>query len=56
MHDGSIASLAAVVDYYDRGGNKNATLDPELRPLELSAIEKQQLIAFLQTLSGASLK
>lgn len=56
MHDGSLDSLEDVVHYYDGGGNKNATLDPELRALQLTAAEKQQLIAFLKMLSGASLK
>lgn len=52
MHDGSIASLEAVVDYYDTGGNKNPTLDAEMRPLRLTPVDKQQLVAFLRTLSG----
>jgi cytochrome c peroxidase len=56
MHDGSISSLEDVVDYYDRGGNKNATLDPELRPLALTILEKERLIAFLRELAGASLQ
>src|SRR5262249_38859698 len=41
MHDGSIASLEEVVEYYNRGGNRNANLDPELLPLGLSAEEMQ---------------
>ena len=31
MHDGSEESLEKVVDFYDRGGNANAFLDPKLR-------------------------
>ena len=53
MHDGSLVSLDEVVDYYDRGGNSNPGLDPELRPLKLTASEKHSLVAFLHTLSGA---
>ncbi len=52
MHDGSLATLEDVVDYYDRGGNVNPLLDPEIRPLRLSADEKRALIAFLASLSG----
>jgi len=52
MHDGSIATLEAVIEYYDRGGNRNPSLDPELRPLHLSATEKRNLAAFLRCLSG----
>jgi cytochrome c peroxidase len=56
MHDGSLATLAEVVDYYDRGGNPNAFRDPELRPLELTPDEKRALIAFLGSLSGRVLE
>jgi cytochrome c peroxidase len=52
MHDGSLVSLDEVVDYYDRGGNANPGLDPELRPLKLTASEKRSLVVFLHTLSG----
>jgi cytochrome c peroxidase len=51
MHDGSIATLEQVVEYYDRGGNRNPALDPEIRPLRLSSVEKQALLAFLAALS-----
>jgi cytochrome c peroxidase len=52
MHDGSFASLEQVIDYYDRGGQKNPGLDSRLRPLHLSASEKQDLLAFLRALTG----
>ena len=52
MHDGSVATLEEVVDYYDRGGNANPTLDHELRPLGLAPHEKRALVAFLRALSG----
>ena len=52
MHDGSIWSLEGVIDFYDRGGNSNPNLDPELRPLRLTAGEKAVLVAFLRALSG----
>ena len=52
MHDGSFATLDEVIDYYDKGGQKNPGLDPELRPLHLSAADKQDLHAFLTSLAG----
>ena len=51
MHDGSIARLE-VVDYYDRGGNKNPYRDRELRRLSLKTEEKEARLAFLKSLSG----
>lgn len=52
MHDGSLATLEDVIDFYDRGGRPNPSLDPEIRPLRLSVDEKRQLAAFLRTLLG----
>jgi cytochrome c peroxidase len=52
MHDGNLATLADVIDYYDKGGRANANLDAEIRKLHLSAAEKRALVAFLQALNG----
>ncbi len=52
MHDGSLATLSDVADYYDRGGNRNPWLDRELLPLRLTDAEKEALVAFLHTLTG----
>ena len=52
MHDGSVATLQEVVDYYDRGGNRNPWIDRTLQPLLLSSTDKLALTAFLFTLSG----
>ena len=52
MHDGSLDSLGAVVDFYDAGGNVNQWRDTELHPLRLTALEKRDLIAFLLSLSS----
>ena len=52
MHDGSLATLDDVIEFYNRGGNPNPHLDPELRPLRLTPEEKQALLAFLRALSG----
>jgi cytochrome c peroxidase len=52
MHDGSLPTLEALIDYYNQGGRPNPHLDAEIKPLRLTAIEKRQLFAFLQALSG----
>jgi cytochrome c peroxidase len=51
MHDG-IATLENAVEYYDRGGNRNPHLDPELHPLHLSSEERRDLVLFLRSLSA----
>jgi cytochrome c peroxidase len=51
MHDGSLATLEEVVEYYNRGGNKNPRLDPLMRPLGLSKRDVADLVAFLKALS-----
>ncbi len=48
MHDGSLATLEEVVDYYDKGGTPNEYLDEELFPLKLTAEQKAALVAFLK--------
>ena len=53
MHDGSLATLQAVIELYDRGGIDRPSRDVEIRPLGLGAGEKADLVAFLQTLNGA---
>ena len=52
MHDGSLATLDDVVEFYSKGGVRNPGQDPRMRPLNLSADEKRQLVAFLKALSG----
>ena len=52
MHDGSLGTLEAVIEHYERGGTPNPRLDEEIRPLELTAVEKRQLLAFLESLTG----
>lgn len=52
MHDGSIATLDAVIAYYDRGGNPDPGLSPRMQPLRLDATERAALLAFLRALDG----
>ena len=53
MHDGSLATLAEVVELYDRGGIDRPSRSRDIRPLRLSEREKADLIAFMETLSDA---
>ena len=52
MHDGSVATLADVVEFYNRGGQANPSLDHRIRPLGLAAAERADLVAFLGALTG----
>ncbi|MCB0639925.1 MAG: c-type cytochrome [Lewinella sp.] len=59
MHDGRFATLEEVIEHYNSGLRDHPNLDPELRDantgapiqLQLSAQDKTDLIAFLQTLT-----
>jgi len=50
MHDGSLATLEEVVDFYDQGGGPNEALDPRMKPLGLTGAEKSALVSFLRAL------
>jgi cytochrome c peroxidase len=50
MHDGSLATLRDVVDFYDKGGIANRNLDPKILPLHLEEWQKQDLVSFLSTM------
>jgi cytochrome c peroxidase len=51
MHDGSVATLEAVIDQYDRGGSGDPTTDPQIEPLSLTPEEKADLLAFMRSLT-----
>ena len=53
MHDGALTTLADVVWHYDQGGAEGDVIGKsELSPLLLSAQDRDDLVAFLQTLTG----
>jgi cytochrome c peroxidase len=54
MHNGSLARLVDVVEFYNGGGFPNELSSPLLRPLNLSEPEKRDLVAFLESLTGAN--
>ncbi|SNZ19292.1 cytochrome-c peroxidase [Cohaesibacter gelatinilyticus] len=55
MHDGFLSSLSDVVEFYDQGGPQTEEQDPRVRPLSLTDSEKQDLIAFLESLTSPDL-
>lgn len=52
MHDGIFETLADVVQHYDQGGSGSGLGQSEIGPLYLSARDRDDLVAFLQTLTG----
>jgi len=52
MHDGSVPTLEAVIDLYDKGGIERPSRSRQIKPLNLTAEEKADLIAFLGTLTA----
>ncbi len=52
MHDGSQKTLRAVVDFYVGGGSSNPNLDKEIKQLHLNDAERNDLVAFLESLTG----
>ncbi len=54
MHNGVLASLAEVIDFYDEGGGHDDPLATELKPLGLTDTEKSDLASFLETLSSTT--
>ncbi len=52
MHDGSVATLKEVVEFYNRGGApKDPAIDSDMQPLNLTAEEIGFLVEFLKALS-----
>lgn len=52
MHDGSLPTLAAVLDHYAAGGlHRNRATDVRIQPLELTEGERHDLIEFLRSLT-----
>ena len=64
MHNGAFFDLEEIVDFYDEGGGENEFTDGTfasnktdlLKPLGLSDEEKEDLVAFLESLSGEEIE
>jgi cytochrome c peroxidase len=54
MHSGVFATLAEVVEFYDTGGGDGPNMSNLLKPLGLTDAEKADLVAFLESLTGAA--
>jgi len=56
MHNGAFATLEEVVDFYAKGGgvDQGFKVDRQIVPFELSAQEKEDLVAFLYALTDES--
>jgi cytochrome c peroxidase len=52
MHDGSVPTLEAVIELYNRGGIDRPSRSESIKPLGLNQDEKDDLIAYLQTLTS----
>ena len=55
MHDGSVKTLAAVIRHYDTGFIKRPSLAQEITRLNLSDGEIDDLVAFMESLTGEAL-
>jgi cytochrome c peroxidase len=64
MHNGSFFDFDEIVDFYNEGGGSNEFTDGTLaksktkllKPLKLSDKEKEDLVAFLESLSGEEIR
>ena len=59
MHNGAFFELSEVVEFYNEGGDQNefsANKTKLLKPLNLSDEEQEDLVAFLDSLSGDEIK
>lgn len=54
MHDGRFEDLAAVLDHYQSGGKSHPNQSPLIRPFDLSAQERNDLIHFLLSLTDTA--
>ena len=52
MHDGSEPTLLSVVIFYNKGGEPNPFLDGGITPLKLTDGEMNDLVAFMEALTG----
>ncbi|MFM8985821.1 MAG: cytochrome-c peroxidase [Planctomycetia bacterium] len=52
MHDGSVETLEEVVAWYDKGGHANPHLSDKIKPLNLTAGERADLVEFMKACTG----
>jgi cytochrome c peroxidase len=56
FHDGSAKTLMDVVEHYAKGGDVRTNLSPNMKPLNLTQSEKENLVAFMRALSSPAMK
>jgi cytochrome c peroxidase len=52
MHDGSLETLWDVVEFFNKGGEKNPFLDAEMKPLGLTETDVDDLVRFMSALTS----
>jgi cytochrome c peroxidase len=52
MHDGSLATLEEVVEFYNKGGERGEGRSNLIKPLNMTASQKTDLVAFMRALTG----
>ncbi len=52
MHDGSMATLEEVVEWYNKGGHSSKHLSSKIRPLKLTDQEQADLVEFMKACTG----
>ena len=52
FHDGSASTLREVVDFYARGGEDRSNVSPDVKKLDLTEQDKEDLVAFLRSLTS----
>ena len=55
MHDGHLTTLEETLDHYNEGGKQFINKDSRIVPLNLTQEEKNDLIAFLKSLTDEEL-
>ena len=52
MHDGAFSTIEQVVEFYNAGGGTTSPRSKLIFPLQLTAQQKSDLVAFMRTLTG----
>lgn len=56
FHDGSAKRLMDVMEHYNKGGEVRTNLSPNMKPLNLTPQDKEDLVAFMKALSSPPMK
>lgn len=54
MHNGSLNTLAEVVEHYKSGGQYSPNKDPLIQQIKLNKVQTKQILAFLATLTDST--